>query len=208
MGIEDRAIRDLRKSGHSAPTVQRADELLARQFEPIRWAVHDLVPEGVALLVGAPKIGKSWFALQMAVALATGTPLWNGRKSEAAGGVLLLALEDNDRRLQKRLNELQPSIVPDRLRFVTDWPRMDQGGVERLGEWLTDHPAIRLVIIDTLGRFRPKESGNSSAYQADYHVGSELKSLAEQFRIAILLVHHSRFQVLAICTAYSSLSTG
>jgi len=175
-----------------APIVSTADSLMAKPFAPIRWAIEGLVPEGVSLLVGAPKIGKSWLALQFALAITEGAPVWNGRASEVQGRVLMLALEDNDRRIQSRLAKLQAKY-PVLISYATNWPRMDQDGLEHLSRWLEGHSAAtRLVVIDTLGRFRPPESGRGSAYAQDYDVGAALKQLSDKHGVAILLLHHTR----------------
>lgn len=193
------------KGKRPGPLVQRADKLLQRHFEPIRWAIGDLLPEGVCLLVGPPKVGKSWLTLQLAIAIADGLPLWEGRSPEACGDVLVLALEDNDRRMQARISRLLASFAKDRgvapdvsrLHYSTAWPRMDKGGLSDLDTWLSCNPRTRLVIIDTLARFRPVDTGKSTAYAADYSVGEELKVIAERHRVAILLVHHTRKMVAA-----------
>jgi AAA domain len=188
-----------------APLIQRADELLRKQFEPIRWAIRDLIPEGVSLLVGAPKVGKSWLALQFGIAISGGAAIWTGRDAEIAGDVLILALEDNDRRMQSRIAKLRgsqseysaggrPESVPDvsRIHFATQWGRMDQGGLDWLKNWLADFPDARLVIIDTLGRFRAQSSGKASAYQEDYEIGAQLKPIADTHNVAVVLLHHTR----------------
>ncbi len=190
-----------------APLIQRADSLLLQSFEPIRWAITDLIPEGVSLLVGAPKVGKSWLALQFAIAISSGTSVWSGRPVEAIGDVLLLGLEDNDRRMQSRVSKLigsqsefdshgGPENAPDvsRLHFATKWPRMDRGGLDHLKDWLTNYPEARLVIIDTLGRFRAPDNGRGSAYQNDYEIGAALKPIADTYGVAIVLLHHTRKQ--------------
>ena len=190
------------------PKIQRADELLLLKFAPIRWAIRDMVPEGVSLLVGPPKVGKSWLTLQFAISICDGSALWNGRAAEVRGDVLILGLEDNDRRMQSRIAKLRSASAeleitrhsvtavraPDvsRLHFATEWPRMDQGGLAHLDEWLSTHSETRLVIIDTLGRFRPPETGRGSAYQSDYAVGAALKPLADRHNVALVLVHHTR----------------
>ena len=43
-----------------------ADELMAMEFAPPRWAVPGFLAEGVSLLAGPPKVGKSWLALDLA----------------------------------------------------------------------------------------------------------------------------------------------
>ena len=190
-----------------APLIQRADDLLKKTFEPIRWAIQDLIPEGVSLLVGAPKVGKSWLALQFGIAISGGTAIWTGRDPEIRGDVLILGLEDNDRRMQSRISKLRESQMeyteagnafgaPDvsRLHFATEWPRMDKGGLDHLRNWLIDNPYARLVIIDTLGRFRTPDSGRGSAYQSDYEIGAQLKPIADSHNVALVLLHHTRKQ--------------
>ena len=197
---------DLKKPTKAEPSIQLASDLLSRSFAPLSWAIGDIVPEGVTLVVGPPKVGKSWLLLQFAIAIACGSAIWDGREPEEVGEVLLLALEDNDRRLQSRIRKLneQPAANAhptdgdtqlanfSRLHLATEWPRMDKGGVVELEHWLAAHPNVRMVVIDTLGRFRPLDSGRGSAYQADYTIGAELKPLADRYNVAIVLVHHTR----------------
>jgi hypothetical protein len=54
------------------PKTLTAAELLGLDLPPIRWSVAGLVPEGVTLLAGKPKLGKSWMALGIAIAISTG----------------------------------------------------------------------------------------------------------------------------------------
>ncbi len=86
-------------------------ELLAEEFPPLRWIVPDLIPAGLSLLVGAPKVGKSWAALDVALAVAAGGKALGGIAVEA-GGVLYLALEDGPRRVADRMRLLLGSDGP------------------------------------------------------------------------------------------------
>lgn len=188
-----------------APTIANAADLLRREFAPVQWAVQGILPEGISILSGDPKIGKSWLLYQACVAVAGGKPLWAGRDPEHAGDALMLALEDNDRRLQRRLQTLLPRFTtitgrklmqPDvsRLHYATEWPRAEDG-VAKLREWLVAHPGARLVVVDTVSAFRAKDvARNKSAYAADYEVGEAFKPLAREFKCAIVLVMHNRKQ--------------
>ena len=98
------------------------------------FTIVALVPEGLTLLVGRPKIGKSWWALDLGVACAANRPTL-GTVTPVAGDVLYLALEDGWRRLQRRLDKLLGTFHgewPERLTFVPmgRWRRSDQGGLE------------------------------------------------------------------------------
>ena len=48
------------------------DELLNADLPEQKWLVNELIPVGLVSLAGRPKVGKSWMALQLAVAVATG----------------------------------------------------------------------------------------------------------------------------------------
>lgn len=169
-----------------------ADELIARQFAPITWIVPDIIPAGVALLCGSPKIGKSWLALDLAIAVASGGAAF-GVKPCDPGSVLYLALEDNQRRLRSRLlKRLQGAKGPSGLALSTRWPRIDQGAVRELDAWLTANPDSRLVLVDTLARLRPPSRANHPQYETDYAVGAPLLDIAARHDVGIVLVHHTR----------------
>src|SRR5215213_2069745 len=71
-----------------------AVELMRKDIPPVRWVVPGILPEGVALLAGKPKLGKSWLALGLCVAVAAGGYALSTRPV-AQGAALYLALEDN-----------------------------------------------------------------------------------------------------------------
>jgi hypothetical protein len=171
-----------------------AAELLAREFLSIPWTIPTYLPQGLALLAGRPKIGKSWLVLAIAIAVASGGEVLGQACEE--GAVLYAALEDGERRLQGRLAILSEGMDSDngwgeRLTLWTQMPPLDEGGLDRLREWLQANPNARLIIIDVFSRVRPP-SGNSHSYTDDYHSLVPLKELADEHGIAILVVHHTR----------------
>jgi len=154
-----------------------AAKLLEEELPPVRWAVPDLVPEGVTLLAGKPKTGKSWLALGLCIATASGG-LALGAKRVEEGSTLYLALEDNKPRLQRRLRKLGAEGHRVRgLGMATRWPRIGKGCEEALEEWLAYSPDARLVVIDTLAKIRPPASGNNS-YAEDYRALEPLLPIA------------------------------
>jgi len=167
-----------------------AAELQGRVFPPIKWIVPDILPEGLTLLAGKPKLGKSWLALDIAVAVASGGSVL-GRECEP-GPVLCLALEDNQRRLQKRLQLVAGSTPwPGDLEFHTEWPRGD-AGLERMRDWVNARPGSRLTIVDTLAVVRPPSQGNQSVHSNDYAALRGMHQLANEHGISVLVVHHVR----------------
>jgi AAA domain/Primase C terminal 2 (PriCT-2) len=172
-----------------------AAELRTMRFDPVRYVLPDLVPEGLTLLVGRPKIGKSWWALDFAVACAAGSTTLGMHPVD--GDVLYLALEDGLRRLQRRLTKLLGVFRgewPERLTLVAmgGWPRGDQGGLEKISEWCRAAEKPVLVVIDTLERFRKPASGKSPLYSADYEAITGLQKIANDHGVAIVVLHHDR----------------
>jgi len=109
------------------------------------------------------------------------------------GDVLYLALEDNPRRLHKRMKKiLGDNDWPDRLTFECEWPLLDKGGVDNIRDWIEEATEPKLVIIDTLAKVRGSRDERDTSYDADYRVMKDLHSLASEIGIAIVLVHHVR----------------
>jgi hypothetical protein len=175
---------------HTAVTIVSAGELLQKEFPPPRWLVDHLIPDGASLLVGSPKTGKSWLALGLAVAVATGSRALGA--GTTVGDVLYLALEDGERRLQYRLRLLLGTATPPPgLHCATAWPRLDEGGLDQLDAWLARHPNAQLVVVDTLKRIRPHERPGRGVYGQDYDALGPLADLAHRYKVSILVVHHA-----------------
>jgi hypothetical protein len=170
---------------------ESATELIARDFPEPKWAVEGLLSEGATVFAGSPKVGKSFLALGLAIAIASGGRALGSIPVEQ-GDVLYAALEDGDRRMKKRLLKiLDSSIVPDSLTFAYKFPRIDDGGLEALRRWLREHPNARLIIIDTLKRVRPQENRVKRIYDGDYDAVSPLNDLAQEYGVSILIIHHT-----------------
>jgi AAA domain len=189
---KDHANGDSGDSGVSPFALWTAAELLSKSFPPTRYAVDGLIPEGVMVLAGPPKVGKSWLALNISVDVATGGKAL-GAVDTSQGDVLYLALEDTARRLQRRLRQvLADGPAPGRLTLSIQWPPTPTEAIGLIEEWLTDHPAARLVVIDVFERIRGQLMPQETHYSADYRVVSAVKKLADKYSIAVVLIHHMR----------------
>ena len=169
-----------------------AADLMATVFRPPNWAVPGIIAEGVTLLCGPPKVGKSWASLDLALQVAAGGQAFGSIPVEE-GDVLYLALEDTPRRLQSRMRKLlagQPA--PTALTLVTECPTMDRGGSDAIETWLTTHPNARLVVIDVFTKIRGGNAPGVSAYEADYAAIGAIKRLADRHAVPIVVVHHVR----------------
>ena len=184
------APREWRKS--TPPTTMSATELMRLELPPVKWAVPGVLPEGVTILAGKPKMGKSWLGLGLSVSVSAGGRAL-GKIPTERGVALYLGLEDNKRRLQRRLKKiLNGRSAPDGLEVYWEWPQLDHGGVEALDSWLQAHPETRLVVLDTLKKIRPRDGQSRSVYDLDYEALEPLVGLAAAHGVAILVVHHLR----------------
>jgi len=160
------------------------------RFAPIRYVVDGYVVEGATLLAGAPKIGKSWMAMNIAHGVATGQPVF-GTVPTRQGDVLYIALEDNPRRLQRRQAKMGATPTPH-LQFHTRWMMLDEGAIEAMDTWIARAANPVLIVVDVLAKVRTQSRGTDQAYEADYHALSGMQTLASARGIAILIVHHTR----------------
>lgn len=169
--------------------------IMASVFDPIRWIVPDYVPEGFSVLAGRQKLGKTWLAIDWALAVATGG-IAMGTIPVAPGNVLYLDMENGPRRIQRRINALYPPSLsrPDmsRLEWVTDAPALDRGVIDALEDWRVSVDSPRLVVIDVLQRIKPAGNAARNSYENDYSAWAPLQAWAMQHGVGVVGLHHTR----------------
>jgi hypothetical protein len=174
--------------------LKSAADLENMTFNPLVEHVPSLIVEGFGILAGAPKVGKSWLALGIALACAQGGKAF-GTITVEPRAVLLLALEDGERRLQSRMFKLNgDDPLPANLTYLT---KVAPGTVAAtISAWLKVHRRDQsppLVILDTLGKARPQRKPGEDAYIADYQLGTWIKNTVDAVPgAALLAVHHIR----------------
>lgn len=168
-----------------------AETLLTTPIPKTRFLVAGLLPQGVTLLCGTGKIGKSWLMLWLGLQVSQGLPMWEMETHRC--DVLYLCLEDTFARIQDRLYRLTEE-APGNLRFAVMSGQIGSGLEQQITEYLTDYPGTGLVIIDTLQKVRRTDGADmrSGMYGSDYNDITAIKRIADQFGIAIVLVHHLR----------------
>ncbi|GHU58261.1 hypothetical protein FACS189444_1660 [Spirochaetia bacterium] len=190
---ELRALDDLLKDRESAEEAKKpvprktswtASEILSHEFPPVQYIVPGLITPGLTILAGAPKLGKSWLALNMAMAVSHGGRFM-GKIDVQKCSVLYLCLEDTARRLQDRLQKLNAPPI-DNLQFILECP----SGAVGLASYLREHKDTRLVIIDTWARFSLIMDQND--YTETTRKAGALKSIADELDISIVVIHHTR----------------
>lgn len=168
-------------------------ELRRSAIKPPTWIVPNILPQGLAVLAGRPKGGKSWLALKLALSVASGTEfLGNDCKP---GKVLYAALEDTPYRLKSRIGKLwdDDRTVPADLHATTDIPRLDATGLPVLEAWVQEHHP-RLVILDTWAKCKASGDSKKNAYEQDVEIVSRIKKLADDNECCVLLLHHENKQ--------------
>ena len=131
--------------------------IMATKYPPLRAVVPGYLYEGFTVLAGRQKLGKTWLAIDWALAVATGGVAM-GSIDCAAGNVLYIDMENGPRRIQGRINTLFPNErdIPDlsALEWVVEAPQLDQGFIAELERWRLSVPTPTLVFHsgDTLDR--------------------------------------------------------
>lgn len=78
-----------------------AEEILSTVYKPIEYFIDGLLAQGLYILAGSQKVGKSWLALDICHSIATGSDVL--KRKTVQGTSLYLCLEDNFVRIQDRL---------------------------------------------------------------------------------------------------------
>ena len=171
------------------------DKLYEMKLPAVKWVIKDLLPEGLTILAGAPKVGKSWLAQSLTLAVATGNDAL-GHFPSNQGQVLHLALEDTVQRFQDRMIKLyhmKPLNMLSNAIFAQSWDSLPDA-VQSLQEWISSQTKPRLIVIDTFQKIRSRSVNRfeDNAYAKDYAEVGMLHHLAARNNIAILLIHHKR----------------
>ena len=157
----------------------------------LKFLVEGIVPDrGVFVLAGRPKSMKSFMALDLAYAIQNpgtnflGIPVLHG-------DVLLLALEDNEVSMNKRVKDMGNVRKAKPTTFILkNCPRIGEGLEESIEEWCNQKPDPRLIIVDTFQLIKPTKRGNTLDYDFDYEILSKLNEVVSRRKIAILYIHH------------------
>lgn len=184
---EERAKLKLRTEITSA-------ELMRTDLPPVNFIVDNLIPDGLTILGAKPKAGKSWFALQLALAISTGS-IFLDKYPCKKGAVLYLALEDNFIRLKSRM-EMLGAEGNELLTFQVARLKGNKAGYAYIANWAEQHKGnAKLIVVDTLVRFKEKPKGRPRGmYDEDTETLAPLHNFSSKYGIASLVVHHQKKQ--------------
>ena len=166
-----------------------AETLYYKPLAHPRMLIDGILADGLAVMAGDSKIGKSWMVLWLCLQISKGEPVWGipTRKTD----VVYLALEDREWRIQQRMQELIEA-PPENLHFGFSCGQLGSELESQIEAVLQDYPSTGLIFIDTLQMIRDNVSGKVNAYAQDYRDLSSLKKIADNHGICIFLVHHTR----------------
>ncbi|WP_409188594.1 AAA family ATPase [Bradyrhizobium sp. RDM4] len=186
------AVRDRSGSGFKRTNT---NDLMAATFPPLKAIIPGYVYAGFVVLAGRMKLGKTWLAIDWAVAVAT-SGVAMGSIDCVGGDVLYIDLENGPRRIQSRIRALFPrdQNLPDmsRLEWVTEAPLLNDGFINRLDRWRISVKDPRLVVIDVLQRVKPPGSKVQNAYESDYSTWAPLQEWSTRHGVAVLGLHHTK----------------
>ena len=166
-------------------------DLTEEEQKPPEFIIDGMLPCGMTFLSGAPKIRKSFLALQIAIAVATGQPFFGHKTTQC--DVAYFDLEGSKSRISYRTAKMTTRIP--RNVFITNAVKEKLSGklVDRLRQLHQQHPTIRLMIIDTYSRARGSyRGGSANAYDQDVAFLEPIQRMALDENIALLFVHHDK----------------
>ena len=168
-----------------------AKELIAADLPPTEYIVDVIIAKGLVVLSAKSKIGKSWLALQLALAVASGDNFLGFNTTQ--GDVLYIDLENTESIAQSRLTILlNGEEPPDNLVIVNDYSTMNDTFLADLTEYLETHRKVSLVIVDVYQKIKKAKRANQSDYDDAYENLTPLKELAGKYNIALMLIMHNR----------------
>ena len=152
-----------------------AETLINTPLKTTPFIVADMIPQGLHMIGGSAKTGKSWLMLWLGLKVAKGEPLWNYETKQ--GTVLYLALEDSFERLQRRLLCITDEGSPE-LKCAVTCKNLADGFCEDIDKFMVENPKTKLVIVDTFQKIRQEVVGNGTLYSNDYKELGVLKDLS------------------------------
>lgn len=200
--------------------MRKAGALTKKHFDPVPHLVKDMVTEGLTLLSADPKAGKSYFALQLSVAMAFGVPFLG--KDVPQRGVFYMGLEEDEANFKERLLQLvdymllhnnvmitrsmRDEILDKYLVYyvvdLTDDSQPDQyidmptgeRGLEVIRQMREENPHIDTVVVDTLNHFKPEVQGVSglNAYEKTYREMQVIAKFQKREKINFIALHHNK----------------
>ncbi len=164
-------------------------DLINHQIKKINYLVDKIIPDsGLVVFAGNPKSGKTFFAIQLALAIANGKSFLD--YSTTKGFVSCHFFEDNMDRLKRRLDSMKikkeeyENVLINHQRIS-----INNGLINKMGNELLLYPDIKLFIIDTLQDAKGA-GGKGNSYENDQLRLAPLQDFAMKNKVAVFCIHH------------------
>ena len=173
-------------------------ELQDKTLPPMKWLIDDLLPVGgVVMLSAKPKMGKSYFAIQLALSVASGGEFLGFNVPEK-NEVLYIDLETSQRSMKTRIS-MVTADAPKGLFLMTpkevfEFGNVGNGFESQVDYFLESHKGVKLVIVDTYGIIKGHRKQNQGVYDFDYGEISHLNSWSRKKGFTLVLIHHQNKQ--------------
>jgi len=162
------------------------EELQKKDFQNTEFIIHNMIPVGLTILMGAPKKGKSWLLLSMADSITTGFPFL-GMKITKKVPVLYFTLEDSIKRCKYRLGKLKDQNLPWNTNFhFCEKAKGNSDIVKGIKE-----TGARVIIVDTFGAFSTDIKDGNDYYETT-RIIRQIKDIADSYQVCIILVFHTK----------------
>jgi hypothetical protein len=168
-------------------------EVEEQQVEDVNWIVPELLPQGLTIIGGAPKMGKSFLVQQLSYSVALGG-LAMSKFPVVQGSTLHLALEDPLARFKRRMEEQKKHEGPaPRCGYFTNHWNTIPKGIDDIRRWCDDHVDAKLVVVDTLAKLIGEENNSKgqTLYNKDYRTMGHFHKIALDYGIGVLVVQHT-----------------
>lgn len=172
-----------------------AAELDKMDIPPITWLVKDILPVGLSMIGAPSKYYKSYMALGLCLAICKGGKFLGFDCEKHA--CLYFDLESTKRRPKNRINQIAGLFAekPDNLYIVTGEQnpgRIGEGFEVQVELQLSEHPDIKLIVVDVFQMIRQPKKRNQTDYDCDYENFKAIKQIADAHDIGLTLIHHTR----------------
>jgi len=190
--IHPDALAVIRADAEPEPQLLDGYTIYRTNYPAPVFLFEGLLANGLTILAGRPKSGKSWLTLQLAKDAAMALPFLGRFGIASALKVLYCGLEEGEQRTHNRLWKLLPKIdiQLQNIRFRYTLKSLADGGAAELDHILSSGN-YGLVIIDTFLRLA-KAGGSRDVMRSEYAEIAQLQELAQRHKLAMLLVHHTR----------------
>lgn len=171
-------------------------EILERPARKTEYLIPELMPKGLTIFAGKSKVGKTLFITNIIIAMAAGKPAFSEYEIDGKGKTLFLSLEDDENRFVSRYKGITESLggLSTKKQALIDirrpWPRLNEGGLKKIEDWLRKEKRAKLVVIDTLQKIRGNP-GRMDQYAYDYATLGPLYDLAHKYEVSIICLHHT-----------------